>query len=1155
MPVLSGSFIAPITVNVRDRGLVGDWNESLGTGTDDRAAMLALVATLNHGDEVVFPSGNYRFSSFVSIIGMRGIRFRGEANARIYYGSANLATIPPSNAISHAMARSGFFLQNCQGIIVENIEFVGEAGQELTYQNVGAGVYASRCTGTRLLDCQQRLGATLFVEDASTNSGYTTDNVIAVSAGIVTLTDGAGTQMHTGMVGRRVTVSNATNPVNNGVFTVLSAPTAATITYANPVAIAETLGTLVVWSVNDGDYDTKLVNCRLDDCRAVSYTGSGGTYDGCTFTRQMTPDQTGIPDAFSLASTTITLTDATGSFGASVVGRYIKVSGSTSAGNDGLFLILTATPATRYTPATLTYTNASGVSENAAVATSKYWIAGGERSGIGAGATAIASTSGVVTFTAATSIFVASDVGKALCLTDCTTVGNNGNKTITRYISATQVQYVQTGAVSETYAKVFTIDGYDTSHGDSTIGVAITSTSTSVAADTLTDTTQTMVVNAYAGRILSEQTGGWNKKQWLIVSNTATTFTLDAGGVVPTAGAYFVPAGATYGSTHAIYYFAGRSDIVVKDCVFRGVRTTGVKLSGSALPIRNIDVSGCLFDECGAAIIAGADDSQEHSNFNFHHNKIVNCALNRAGWNDQDAISIYGARNVKITDNQHTATHDAVASHIGTGSIGSYFQVFAGRYLNGISQPLEDVTISRNTFSFDLTKCVGSRVSAAYIHAERVGQRAKWGTHGETNGGDIDAGRSVTLTKSGSIMTLTDNGAQFSQEDVGSSIQICFAPDSGNNSTTGVETRVGDFVVLSVTDTTTLTYLNASGVGGGVSAGCYRIKPKVGASGRRGATLLISENEFNGNAPGIQMVSCVGPEVVHNISNGSSIADTGSVAPHIAFNREIGAGSSNARIVISSTTSWPVIHDNYITNGMLAGGILQGESPGATKSDWGIGVDTTTAVDYPLKGVSGRVMPTDAKAQMMYSFGSDLVNGDTISMNGSTITFKAQSPGAGQFNTLSGFLTRLTGSGMTAIEYGSQFSVAVATGHVLVHGNAQTASADAYYTDTINTLNETALVIPRNDSAGMTGGGSETLQYSRGEGSTGPTADKVMVWTMQATFSGGVILTPDNEDARVLMQANSYRTIKNVKNAGLGEVVYVGACAAGSPEEFRWRLT
>jgi hypothetical protein len=120
------------------------------------------------------------------------------------------------------------------------------------------------------------------------------------------------------------------------------------LTYRNASAVAEVTSPLV-WVVNDGDDDTKLIRCRWDNCRGVSYTGNGGTYQDCTFVRQYTPDTTGIPDAFSIVGTTVTMTDACGSWDGSAVGRYIKISGSTS--NDGIFQITAATPKSGTAPA------------------------------------------------------------------------------------------------------------------------------------------------------------------------------------------------------------------------------------------------------------------------------------------------------------------------------------------------------------------------------------------------------------------------------------------------------------------------------------------------------------------------------------------------------------------------------------------------------------------------------------------------------------------------------------------------------------------------------------------------------------------------------------------------------------------------------------
>jgi len=77
------------------------------------------------------------------------------------------------------------------------------------------------------------------------------------------------------------------------------------------------------------------------------------------------------------------------------------------------------------------------------------------------------------------------------------------------------------------------------------IGAAalITSASTGVGANTLTDAGQALVVNAYAGMYLMSSAG----VVYLIVSNTATIFTVAAGGAAVAAGAYTVHTNHPYG--------------------------------------------------------------------------------------------------------------------------------------------------------------------------------------------------------------------------------------------------------------------------------------------------------------------------------------------------------------------------------------------------------------------------------------------------------------------------------------------------------------------------------------------------------------------------------------------------------------------------------
>lgn len=1123
-------------ISVKDStfGAVGNWNPITNTGTDDRAAFtLAIAAAIAAKKPLTIPPGTYKLSKRLDVANARGLRIIGSAFATIYYPSDDITVVPDAIATSNAQARAALFLKNCQDVSIENVIFVGGNSPELTSVNTGVGIYATNCTGTRVTNCRALYGNTLFVQDAIQPTSYAAGNSCSVAAGIVTLTNAGDPNgaFNTGMIGRTVTITNATNPVNNGVFPIQTVLSSTQLTYTNVSGITEATSGLT-WTISDGDFDTVIHGCSFINCRGVAYTGSGGTFSECTFQRPMTQDMAGIPDFVACAGTTSVLTDANSSWTSAVVGGFIKIAGSTTTANNGLFPITAVTVATQNVAGTVTFTNAAGgTSELCPFTTCYWWIPRGEKVGKGNGAGAIVSSAGIVTFTASQGVFAPSDVYKVLVVTDATSTLNNGPFVIQRYISATQVQINNSGATSEAYAGLFTIDGYDSTKGDQVVGPPISRTSTGVGVGSLTDTGLAMTVNAYASRILVDSAG----VNWVVNTNTATVFTLTGAGT-PASGAYTVSAGDTHGSTHGIYYFAGRSQCKVINCRFYGVRTTAIKISGSSLPIRDVEIAGNTFLECGAATIWGADDSQEHTSLNFHHNQIQDCATGRQGWNDQFAVGLYGGRNVQIHDNQFHAKHDAIPGLVNTGSLGGYFPIFVGRYRPGISQPCEDVSIRGNSLTGDPYSTAALRIAGTAIHCERVGQRAKWGSTG-------------TLTKSGNTMTLTDANAEFSQVNVGDSIQISFAPDAGNNSTTVLETKVGEWTVLAVIGSGALTFTNAAGVGGGVAVGTYRIKPKPGAGGRRGGTCIIADNRINGyGSAGIDTVSCTGPEIRGNIFNGIAVPinDIGSVAPRIVGNREVAPTTTGARITLTTGTSWPFIADNYITNGALLGGNLTSEAQ-ASRTDMGIGVGNTTSLDYPLRGKSGRAIVTGAHAELMLAFGSDLVDGDTFALNGSIFTYKTTAPSGNQFNTLALLLTKLTASGMTAVDYGTPLAGSPTTGHIKVFGTATTAAANAYYIDTINALNETALVIPRNDV-----GGGEALQYSRGEGDAGPVSRRLVVWSPLCAYAGAAFVTPYNAAAAASAMGLAFPE-KNIKNAGCCEVLNVVG-TVGTTAEFQWMV-
>lgn len=1207
-PTGTGGFgLTNMPISVKDFAAKGDYDPIAQTGTDDRTAFLNAFATaIATKNNLRIPPGNYFISKYVLVTGAVKFKVQASAFVSIYYQSDDLSIVTDAIATSYEQARSAFFFRNCQDISVEDVEFVGRDTPEVSNQNVGKGIYSSRVVGARITNCRARGGATLYAQDNIPDSTGSLGNTIAVSSGLVTLTNNGdpNSSFHPAMLGRQVTIVNSANPVNDGLYTVVQYVSSTQLRYINASAIAESGN--FTWTVNDGDNDTKLNTCRLDGCRAVTFTGSGGSFKDCTFIRPMTKDLCGIPDQFVVQGTTVTLIDGSAPWTASLVGSLIKIVGAPSSGNDVIATITSVVPASAGTPAKLTYTNASGVTEIANRANTAWWIAGGERVGLGAGVSAISSSSGVVTFTADRSVFKTDDIGKTLRITDATSSGNNGHKVITRVLSATQVQYVQTGAVSEAYGNVFSIDGYDNSKGDNSVGPTITSTTTSVGANTLTDTTLTMVPHAYAGRILIDSTN----RQWSVTDNTTTAFTLAAAGASPAAGAYTCTSGATYGSTHAIYYFAGRSNILIDGCTFRGIRTIGVKVSGSAAPIHDVEIQGCTFDTCGAAIVAGADDSQTHANFHFHDNKLIDCGTNRDGWSEQQGITVLGARNVKICDNQLTVTQDAVASLVNGQAVGGFYGIFAGRFLAGISQPLEDVTVDGNTLVADPNSTAASRVVSAAIHLERVGQRAYWrtggtltkqltgpvsmsivasagtitrasgswladgyyvggqvATSGFTNGGNnvtktiasvtatvitvtsnaglVDETHSASATNG--VMTLLDNVAALSQTLTGSSLQIINAPDSGNNNARALETKIQDFTVLSVTGTSTLTYLNMAGVGGGVSAGTYRIKPKTGNTAARGGASQARGNVISGyGAIGIETLGCVGVKVVGNIFNGLSInaSDKSSTGWNFHQNTELQATSNGARIQISTSTAWPIIYDNWITNGALAGGNLQSE-PIATHSEMGIGINGGGAVDHPLLGVRGRVPACDGRPNIVFGFGGEFVDGDQAAFNGVIWTYKRLSPnpsnhefngmifGAGSnVNEYGEPITvglvdgdggvhnnGLTGSGFTGEEYSAGLTGAPITGHVRLRTTNPSTTFGLGFIDTINVLNPTAMIVLRNDV-----GGGEAIATTRGEETSTGAANQTAVWSPGITLTGGLRLWADNDAARTLLASGSPAT-------------------------------
>jgi hypothetical protein len=797
---------------------------------------------------------------------------------------------------------------------------------------------------------------------------------------------------------------------------------------------------------------TNVLFCRSERARGSARLGKKGSFVSCYFGHSTDYDDVvGQGMQFTTDGDEVTLRCNAGRFTAAMEGKYIKVFDSTTADNDGLFLINEVVDANN-----LTFTNSLGVDE---LFPGHWWIPNGDQfAGIGAGLTAIAVAGSTVTLTtSAAHGLTAADVGAAVRLADATTAANNGHFLIESVPSTTTLTFTNASAVAETFAGIVTVDGYDNIH------------------------------------------------------NAAGT--------------------AVYGSTHAIYFFAGREDNQVVNCVFEGLRANCVKISGSSSPIRNITVKGCAAYQCATFSTAGADDAQEHVNLTLIDNTIVDCGTGRPGWSDSTGITIMGSRGTRVESNTFYYTRNCVKYMSTGGSAAGVGGILALRYLNGRSQPLESIIIERNQFRADPRQTTPGMVLDIAISVSDVGIRNKWGSD-------------ATIAHSGTTSTLTSATGIFSSQDVGSRISIRFGANAAN--------RISDVAIVSVPSSTTLTFTNALGVTDAVATNTYRIRPPATVGG--GVCRIVENSDDGVAAITVQSASNVGPEIRGNTWNrGGSILVNGCVAPRITDSREVGAFSSNARIRLASGTSWPIVDNNVITNPSTANSFDGASAYTTLQRGMGIGVDSATKVDYPLLGVRGRCLSTGGLAQLMMSYGSRLVDGDSFQINGTTLTYKSSGAGAGQFDRFSGAATGLVErvsalANVIAADYGAQFSVAVTTQHLLIKGEAVTDTVDLYYIDNIHVLNPTALVIPRNGV-----GGGEAIQYSRGERDGASAATKTVFWSQCAALeAGGSLVASNAGGAALLADPLGYYSFTSITNDGVCQT-FIHAAAAGT-EEFRVRL-
>jgi hypothetical protein len=236
-------------------------------------------------------------------------------------------------------------------------------------------------------------------------SAVTESNTVSATSGTKTIT-AAGAIFLATDVGRKITLSGSTaTPSNDGTYTIASRVDANNVTVTEAVPSDEAAGALdLSMEMSDlvigvitvsGDTVTgtagtvELVRPGLDSSAAsisvckftageayiVYYQNETGSQRlrGVSYTSALAVGETdaqlvafptaitGTDVALTFAGTTVTLVDTAAPFSPRHIGLTITVSGATNAGNNGAFTIATFVDST-----TVTFTNASGVTESGA---------------------------------------------------------------------------------------------------------------------------------------------------------------------------------------------------------------------------------------------------------------------------------------------------------------------------------------------------------------------------------------------------------------------------------------------------------------------------------------------------------------------------------------------------------------------------------------------------------------------------------------------------------------------------------------------------------------------------------------------------------------------------------------------------------------------
>lgn len=319
----------------------------------------------------------------------------------------------------------------------------------------------------------------------------------------------------------------------------------------------------------------------------------------------------------------------------------------------------------------------------------------------------------------------------------------------------------------------------------------------------------------------------------------------------------------------------------------------------------------------------------------------------------------------------------------------------------------------------------------------------------------------------------------------------------------------------------------------------------VSTAGRHYAGgVQVRGNHIAVGSTGMTLTGCIEPLITDNVFSNvpTPLNMTGCRMPTVHGNVCIqGNNFTNGAQIIQNGCSWPIYFDNFMSGrhstGLFSSSVL-GTKTWAVSDNNGSGI-----VDYPLLGVRGKVATADGKSEVVFAYGYGWQDGDTISVAGTTFTYKGTSPnGTTEFNSAAGLITLIDGvSNIDAADYGAPWSIT--TNHIRVRKAA--AGTSGFQVQPATTRRTAGVVLPNGGT-----GGSAMLCNAMGGQVTG---SHVVVWSQAVDLKAAVSLIPlDSASAGLMASAGYYEVARNQTNDGVACEMEVGTTAG--TESWRWAL-